>query len=126
MTKQKQLTIIQYPKCSTCKAAIKSLKNKGNDVVSRDIVEQTPTAEELKVIVANSGLELKKFFNTSGEVYRELGLKDKLASMSEDEKYALLASNGMLIKRPIVTDGQTVTVGYKEEQYEQVWNNGKG
>ncbi|MDQ8735926.1 arsenate reductase family protein [Paenibacillus sp. LHD-38] len=126
MTKQKQLTIIQYPKCSTCKTALKSLKNKGNDVVSRDIVEQTPTAEELKVIVANSGMELKKFFNTSGEVYRELGLKDKLASMSEDEKYALLASNGMLIKRPIVTDGQTVTVGYKEEQYEQVWNNGKG
>lgn len=126
MTKQKQLTIIQYPKCSTCKAAIKSLKNKGNDVISRDIVEQTPTAGELKAIVANSGLDLKKFFNTSGDVYRELGLKDKLAAMSEDEKYELLASNGMLIKRPIVTDGQTVTVGYKEEQYEQVWNNGKG
>ncbi|MEV5026010.1 arsenate reductase family protein [Paenibacillus sp. LPE1-1-1.1] len=126
MTKQKQLTIIQYPKCSTCKAAIKSLKNKGNDVISRDIVEQTPTAGELKAIVANSGLELKKFFNTSGDVYRELGLKDKLAAMSEDEKYELLASNGMLIKRPIVTDGQTVTVGFKEEQYEQVWNNGKG
>ncbi|WP_419872065.1 arsenate reductase family protein [Candidatus Pristimantibacillus sp. PTI5] len=126
MTKQKQLTIIQYPKCSTCKAALKSLKNKGNDVISRDIVEQTPTARELKAIVANSGLELKKFFNTSGDVYRELGLKDKLAAMSEDEKYELLASNGMLIKRPIVTDGQTVTVGFKEEQYEQVWNNGKG
>lgn len=126
MTKQNQLTIIQYPKCSTCKAALKSLQSKGNDVQSRHIVEQTPTAGELKELVASSGLELKKFFNTSGDVYRELGLKDKLADMTEDEKYALLASNGMLIKRPIVTDGKSVTVGYKEEQYEQVWNYGKG
>lgn len=123
MVKQNKLTIIQYPKCSTCKAAVKSLKSKGNDVQTRDIVEQTPTAEELKVLVANSGLELKKFFNTSGDVYRELGLKDKLAGMTEDEKYALLASNGMLIKRPIVTDGKKVTVGYKEEQYAESWNN---
>ncbi|WP_053374651.1 arsenate reductase family protein [Paenibacillus sp. FJAT-27812] len=123
MVEQNQLTIIQYPKCSTCKAAVKSLKSKGNDVVSRDIVEDTPTAEELKVLVARSGLELKKFFNTSGDVYRELGLKDKLAGMSEDEKYALLASNGMLIKRPIVTDGKKATVGYKEEQYNEAWNN---
>lgn len=126
MTKQNELTIIQYPKCGTCRTALKSLQSKGNEVISRHIVEQTPTVNELKELVANSGLELKKFFNTSGDVYRELGLKDKLPAMSEDEKYALLASNGMLIKRPIVTDGKTVTVGYKEEQYEQVWNNGKG
>jgi arsenate reductase len=123
---ERQLTIIQYPKCGTCRAALKSLQSKGNDVQSRHIVEETPTAEELKIIVANSGLELKKFFNTSGDVYRELGLKDKLAAMSEDEKYALLASNGMLIKRPIVTDGNKVTVGYKEEEYVQAWTNGKG
>jgi arsenate reductase len=123
MVEQNQLTIILYPKCSTCKAAVKSLKSKGNQVQTRDIVEETPTAEELKVLVARSGLELKKFFNTSGDVYRELGLKDKLAGMSEDEKYALLASNGMLIKRPIVTDGKKVTVGYKEEQYNEAWNN---
>jgi arsenate reductase len=126
MTKDKPLTIIQYPKCGTCRTAIKSLQNKGNEVISRHIVEETPTAEELKTLVANSGLELKKFFNTSGDVYRELGLKDKLADMTEDEKYNLLASNGMLIKRPIVTDGVQVTVGYKEEQFEQVWANGKG
>ncbi|CAM3996749.1 arsenate reductase family protein [Paenibacillus alkaliterrae] len=126
MNRQNQLTIIQYPKCGTCRAAVKSLQGKGYEVISRNIVEQTPTAGELKEWVANSGLELKKFFNTSGEVYKELGLKDKLATMSEDEKYALLASNGMLIKRPIVTDGMKITVGYKEEQYEQVWNNGKG
>jgi arsenate reductase len=98
------------------------LQSKGNEVHSRHIVEQTPTVAELKEIVDKSGLELKKFFNTSGEVYKELGLKDKLAAMTEDEKYALLASNGMLIKRPIVTNGKMVTVGYKEEQYEQVWN----
>ena len=126
MSKQNQLTIIQYPKCGTCRSAFKSLQSKGNEVHSRHIVEQTPTAGELKELVASSGLELKKFFNTSGEVYRELGLKDKLGAMSEDEKYELLASHGMLIKRPIVTDGKIVTVGYKEEQYEQVWNNGKG
>ncbi|MDQ0110966.1 arsenate reductase family protein [Paenibacillus harenae] len=121
MTKQNELTIIQYPKCSTCKAAFKSLQAKGNEVKSRSIVEETPSAQELKELVRQSGLELKKFFNTSGEVYKELGLKDNLASMSEDEKYELLAQHGMLIKRPIVTDGTTVTVGYKEETYEQVW-----
>ncbi|QAY66623.1 arsenate reductase family protein [Paenibacillus protaetiae] len=115
------LTVIQYPKCGTCRTAVKSLEAKGRTLQLRHIVEDTPTAEELKAIVANSGLPLKKFFNTSGEKYKELGLKDKLASMSEDEQYALLASNGMLIKRPIVTDGKNVTVGYKEEQYEQAW-----
>ena len=125
MTKQQQVTIIQYPKCGTCRDAVKSLKSKGNEVVSRDIVTDTPTAEELKVLVERSGLPLKKFFNTSGNVYKQLGLKDKLASMSEDEQYALLATDGMLIKRPIVTDGKKVTVGYKEEQYEQVWSGGQ-
>ena len=81
MTGERKLTIIQYPKCGTCRAAVKSLQSKGNEVVSRHIVEETPSAEELKRIVADSSLELKKFFNTSGEVYRELGLKDKLASI---------------------------------------------
>lgn len=124
MSEQQALTIIEYPKCGTCRAAVKSLKAKGNEVVSRHIVEQTPTVAELKEIIANSGLELKKFFNTSGEVYKALNLKDKLKSMSEEEQLELLASNGMLIKRPIVTDGHQVTVGYKEEHYEQVWNRG--
>ncbi|MBH5317324.1 arsenate reductase family protein [Paenibacillus sp. GSMTC-2017] len=123
MTTGNQLTIFEYPKCSTCKAAIKSLKAKGNDVVSRHIVEQTPTAEELKQLLNISGMDIKKLFNTSGDVYRELGLKDKLASMSEEEKLNLLASNGMLIKRPIVTNGKEVTVGYKEDSYEQTWGN---
>jgi len=121
MSNQQSLTIIEYPKCGTCRAAVKSLKAKGNEVVSRHIVEQTPTAAELKELVSRSGLALKKFFNTSGEVYKALQLKDKLAAMSEEEQLELLASNGMLIKRPIVTDGNKVTVGYKEEQYEQIW-----
>lgn len=116
-----KLTVYQYPKCGTCRAAVKSLQEKGQELELRHIVEQTPTAEELKVMVRHSGLPLKKFFNTSGEKYKELGLKDKLAQMSEDEQFELLASNGMLIKRPIVTDGERVTVGYKEEQYEEAW-----
>ncbi|MBD2872072.1 arsenate reductase family protein [Paenibacillus arenilitoris] len=126
MGKQRKVTIILYPKCSTCRAAVKSLQSKGNEVASRDIVTDTPTAKELKELVQLSGLELKKFFNTSGEVYKELGLKDKLASMTDDEKYELLAAHGMLIKRPIVTDGSKVTVGYKEELYEQEWKRGRG
>ncbi len=122
MSKQRKVTIIEYPKCSTCKAAVKSLKAKGNEVVSRHIVEDTPTAAELKELLELSGQDLKKFFNTSGEVYRELGLKDKLPAMSEEEKLELLSKHGMLIKRPIVTDGRKVTIGYKEELYEQEWN----
>ncbi|MFD2116562.1 arsenate reductase family protein [Paenibacillus yanchengensis] len=118
----RQVTIIEYPKCSTCRAAIKSLEAKGNIVSRRHIVEDTPTAEQLKQLITLSGLELKKWLNTSGQVYRQLQLKDKLADMSDDEVIALLANHGMLLKRPIVTDGQSVTVGYNEEQYEKVWS----
>src|SRR5690606_27437603 len=117
MAQAKVLTIILYPKCSTCKAAVKSLQAKGNEVRQRNIVEDTPSAQELKKLADLSGLELKKFFNTSGEVYKELGLKDKLLSMTNDEKFDLLSQHGMLIKRPIVTDGSKVTVGYKEDMY---------
>lgn len=117
----KPLIMIEYPKCSTCRAAMKNLKALGREVESRNIVENTPSAKELKQLLTISGLELKKFFNTSGEKYRELGLKDKLASMTEAEQLELLASNGMLIKRPIVTDGEKLTLGYKSELYEDVW-----
>lgn len=119
----KTLTIYEYPKCGTCRSAVKSLKALGRDLEQRHIVEQPPTVEELKVLLSNSGVELKKFFNTSGDVYREQGLKDKLPLLSEDEKLALLASNGMLIKRPIVTDGTKVTIGYKEDHYKEVWGS---
>ena len=115
------LTIYEYPKCGTCRSAVKSLKALGRELEQRHIVEATPTVVELKHLLDISGEDLKKFFNTSGDVYREQGLKDKLPMLSEDEKLALLASNGMLIKRPIVTDGETVTIGYKQENYEKVW-----
>ncbi|WP_042202903.1 arsenate reductase family protein [Paenibacillus camerounensis] len=117
------LKVYQYPKCSTCRSAVKWLKEQGHELELRHIAEQPPTVEELRVLVADSGLPLKKFFNTSGEVYKELGLKDKLAGLSEDEQLELLAGHGMLIKRPVVTDGKKVTVGYKEEQYADAWSS---
>lgn len=121
MGNERKVTIIQYSKCSTCRDAVKSLKAKSNEVILRDINEETPTAAELKELLKLGGFELKKLFNTSGEVYRELGLKDKLPSMTDDEKLELLSQHGMLIKRPIVTDGKQVTIGYKEDQYEEIW-----
>lgn len=110
---------IEYPKCSTCRNAKKFLEAKGIDFIDRHIVEDTPTAEELRQIIAKSGLNMKKFFNTSGLVYKELQLKDRLPGMTEDEKLALLASNGMLIKRPILVLPDTVLVGFKEAQWEE-------
>lgn len=118
------VTMYLYPKCDTCRDALKSLKRKGIEPDAINLFETPPSAETLKEIIDRSGLELKKFFNTSGEVYKELNLKDKLAGMTKDEQIALLASNGRLIKRPVVYDGQRVTVGYKEEQYEEVWGAG--
>ncbi|MGE7983544.1 arsenate reductase family protein [Solibacillus sp. NPDC093137] len=112
---------IQYPKCTTCKKAQKWLDEQGVDYVNIHIVEQTPSKEELKAIYEASGVPLKKFFNTSGMKYRELGLKDKLPTMSEDEQLELLASDGMLIKRPIVTDGKKLTLGFKESDFLETW-----
>ncbi len=117
------LTIYQYPKCGTCRKALKWLDEKGIEYESIHIVEQPPTQEQLKSLIDKSGLDIKKFFNTSGMKYRELGLKDKLKDMSDDEKIELLASDGMLIKRPIATDGDKVTVGFKEETFEQTWTS---
>lgn len=117
----KNITLYEYSKCGTCRQALKWLKANDYEVEQIAIFENPPSVEELKKLVEQSGLELKKFFNTSGEVYKELQLKDKLPTMTEDEKYALLASNGRLIKRPIATDGSQVTVGFKPELYEQAW-----
>ncbi|MWV44159.1 Spx/MgsR family RNA polymerase-binding regulatory protein [Paenibacillus sp. HJL G12] len=116
-----KLEVYQYPKCGTCRSAVKWLQAHGHEVELHHIAEEPPTPEVLSELVKLSGLPLKKFFNTSGEVYKQLGLKDKLAGMDEKEQIELLSSNGMLIKRPIVTDGSKVTVGYKEDQYESVW-----
>lgn len=113
------MLFVEYPKCSTCKKAKKWLDSCSLEYTDRHIVEQTPTAEELRDWRERSGLPLKKFFNTSGNVYKDLHLKDKLPEMSEEEQYALLASNGMLIKRPIVVDGDTVLVGFREAQWQE-------
>lgn len=115
------ITFYGYPKCGTCRKAAKWLDEHNVEYDYIHIVDQPPSKSELEKIYKNSGLDLKKFFNTSGQVYRELGVKDKLKDMSESEQLELLASNGKLIKRPIATDGNRVTVGFKEEQYEEVW-----
>lgn len=114
------MLFIHYPKCTTCKRAKKWLDDRGIDTTERHIVEENPTAEELKDWHEKSGLPLKRFFNTSGMKYRELGLKDKLKDMSEEEQYELLSTDGMLVKRPIVvTDGGKVLVGFKEKEWEE-------
>jgi arsenate reductase len=116
------ITYYEYPKCGTCRKAKKWFAEKEIEVNAIHIVENPPSKNELYELYKKSGLELKKFFNTSGQKYRELGLKDKLKDMSEDEALELLSSDGMLIKRPITTDRTNVTVGFKEEQFEQTWS----
>ena len=116
-----QLTFYWYPQCGTCQKAKKWLAAHGFDVKPIHIVENPPTALELKKLYELSGLELKKFFNTSGKKYRELNMKEKIKQESETALLDILASEGMLIKRPIVTDGSKVTVGFKEEAFEKAW-----
>ncbi|MCI9616494.1 MAG: arsenate reductase family protein [Eubacterium sp.] len=113
------IKIIQYPKCSTCKKAVKFLQDNNVEFESRDIKENNPTAEELKKWHEMSGLPLKRFFNTSGLKYKELGLKDKLPEMSEEEQYELLATDGMLVKRPILVGEDYVLVGFKEADWSE-------
>ena len=114
------MKVLVYRKCSTCLKALKWLEV--NQVVfdERPIKEEHPSYEELKAWYEMSGLPLKKFFNTSGLVYKSLNLKDKLPSMTEEEQYAILASDGKLVKRPIVVQGDLVLVGFNEEQWKQL------
>jgi arsenate reductase len=114
------MLFLEYPPCSTCKKAKKWLQDNGLEFSARHIKEQNPTAEEISLWQEKSGLELKKFFNTSGMIYRDLGLKDKLPGMSREEQLALLASDGMLVKRPILVTGDTVLVGFKEKDWEKL------
>ena len=114
-----KVLFVEYPKCSTCKKAGKWLQEHGVGYDDRHIVEQNPTAEELKEWHEKSGLPLKRFFNTSGQVYRNNGIKDKLPGMSEKEQYALLATDGMLVKRPIVVGEDFVLVGFKDKEWEE-------
>lgn len=111
---------IEYPKCSTCKKAKKWLDDNKIEYIDRHIVEKTPSKEELKQWIAKSGLPIKKFFNTSGNVYKEMDLKTKLESMSDDEKIKLLSENGMLIKRPLVIGDNLILVGFNETQWEEL------
>ena len=109
---------ICYPKCTTCKRAKAWLDEHGITYDERHIAEQNPSYDELKKWYNISGLPLKRFFNTSGVLYKSMQLKDKLPSMSEDEQLRLLATDGMLVKRPIIVDGETVLVGFREYEWQ--------
>lgn len=111
------MLFVEYPKCTTCQKAKKFLDSHGAVYTDRHIKENNPTAQELKTWHQTSGLPLKKFFNTSGVLYKEMGLKDKLPNMSEEEQFELLASDGMLVKRPILVGDDFVLVGFKEPEW---------
>ena len=113
------MQFICYPKCFTCQKAKKGLDANKIEYTERHIVEANPSENELRTWYERSGLSLKKFFNTSGILYKEMKLKDKLPTMSEDEQIRLLATNGMLVKRPIVVDEDKVLVGFKEAEWKE-------
>ena len=112
------MLFIHYPKCSTCQKAKAWLDGRGVSYEARDIKEDRPTLEELREWQRRSGLPLKRFFNTSGMLYRDLGLKDKLPGMSEEEQLALLSSDGMLVKRPLLITDKTALPGFREKEWE--------
>ena len=111
------MLILCYPRCTTCQKAVKWLEEKGKNFTYRNIKDENPSLEELRQWYGSSGLPLKKFFNTSGLQYKALGLKDKLPTMSEEEQFALLASDGMLVKRPLLVGDDFVLVGFKEADW---------
>lgn len=110
---------VQYPKCGTCQKAAKWLKNNNIDVTSRHIVEENPSAKELSAWIDQSGLPVQKFFNTSGQVYKQNNLKEVVKTASREELIRLLAENGMLVKRPILVADNFVLVGFKEEEWKE-------
>lgn len=114
-----KLLFLEYPKCSTCKKAKAWLIEKNVVFEDRHIVEQNPTKEELKEWIERSGKPLKRFFNTSGMLYREMELKDKLETMTEEEQYEVLSTNGMLVKRPLLIGENFVIAGFREEEWEE-------
>lgn len=113
------MQFICYPKCSTCQKARKWLEANHLEFTERHIVEENPSYEELKEWYSESGLPLKKFFNTSGMLYKVMQLKDKLPTMSEEEQLKLLATNGMLVKRPLIVNGNIILTGFKEAEWEK-------
>lgn len=113
------MLVLHYPRCSTCKKALKWLDEHNIKYEARDIVKDNPTSEELKKWHQQSQLPIKRFFNTSGKLYREQKLKDKLEDMTTEEKYEILSTNGMLVKRPIVVSKNAVLTGFKEKEWEE-------
>ena len=111
------MIFLEYPKCSTCQKAKKWLNEHDIEFTDRHIVENNPSYEELKEWYGKSGLPLKKFFNTSGMLYKEQNLKEKLPAMSEEEQLKLLATNGMLVKRPLIVEEDRILVGFKEKEW---------
>ncbi|MBE5039374.1 arsenate reductase family protein [Ructibacterium gallinarum] len=114
-----KVLFVEYPKCSTCIKAKKWLEENMISFEDRHIVEQNPSAAELKEWHKRSGLPLKNFFNTSGMLYRSMNLKEQISNLSEEEQYALLAKNGMLVKRPLIVADNFVLVGFKQAQWEE-------
>ncbi len=114
------MKFICYPKCSTCKKAQNWLDSRGAEYTLRDIKTDNPTYEELKEWYEKSGLPLKKFFNTSGMLYRSMNLKDRLDFMTDEEKLRLLAEDGMIVKRPILLAGSKVLLGFKESEWSEI------
>ena len=114
------MLVLCYPKCSTCRKALNWLDERNIEFDQRDIVLDNPTIDELRLWHKSSDLPLRRFFNTSGVLYREMGLKDKLPTMSDDEMYELLASDGKLVKRPLLVLDDTVLVGFREPEWEAV------
>lgn len=119
------MILVEYPKCTTCIKAKKYLQLHHLDFVDRNIKEENPTAIELGTWIPQSGKDSKKFFNTSGQIYRNASIKDKLPNMTEEEKLALLATDGMLVKRPILILPDTVLVGFKESEWEEALKRNK-
>lgn len=113
------MLFIEYPRCSTCQKAKAWLDSHGLKYEDRHIVENNPTYEELKEWYEKSGMPLKKFFNTSGLLYKEMQLRDKLPAMSEDEQLKLLATNGMLVKRPVIVTDKVILTGFREAEWER-------
>lgn len=113
------MLFIQYPKCSTCRKAKKWLEAHNMEYTERHIAEDNPSYDELKQWHKESGLPLRRFFNTSGLLYKDMKLKDRLPAMSEEEQLKFLAENGMLVKRPLVVEGKKILVGFKESEWEE-------
>lgn len=113
------MLFIEYPECTTCRKARKWLDDHGLQYTARHIREENPTADELRTWHAKSGLPLKRFFNTSGVLYKEMHLKNRLPEMSEEEQYRLLATDGMLVKRPVIVTEDKVLTGFREKEWEE-------